>query len=134
MFTNSTKYALRSVLYLSKNRDQEKKYRVEELASELNIPKPYLSKVLQQLAKAKIISSQKGRGGGFYLSQKNANRPLIDIITCLEGHNVFDNCILGLPECGDVNPCILHKYYNVFKQDLKSIIDETSIEKLQHLL
>ncbi len=130
MFSNSTQYAIRSVLLLSKKRTEKKKVKVDDIAEELSIPKAFLSKILQQLSRSNLISSTKGRGGGFYLTEDNMNKSLLDIVICIEGHNVFDNCILGLPECGDVNPCYLHKYYKIFKQDLNKVIKDVSIENI----
>ncbi len=129
MFSNSTKYAIRTIEYLLRNQDNEKKS-VIKLATELDIPQPYLSKIMQQLSKGDIISSSKGRGGGFYLSKENMKRPLIDIIICIEGYNVFDKCILGLKECSDRSPCLLHKYYKVFKKSLEKPVSQDSIEEL----
>ena len=129
MFSNSTKYAIRTIEYLLHNNSDEKKS-VVKLAAELDIPQPYLSKIMQQLSKGDIISSSKGRGGGFYLSDENMKRPLIDIVVCIEGYNVFDKCILGLKECSDKNPCLLHKYYRVFKASLVKPIGQDSIKEL----
>jgi len=129
MFSNSTKYAIRTVEYLLNNQDNKKKS-VVKLAKELSIPQPYLSKIMQQLSKGGVISSTKGRGGGFYLSKENMNRPLIDIVICIEGYNVFDKCILGLKECSDENPCLLHKYYKVFKKSLEKSVSQDSIKEL----
>jgi len=129
MFSNSTKYAIRTILYLSQHEADDKKT-VGEIAAVLKIPRPYLSKILQQLSRIGIISSTKGRGGGFYLSNENLKRPLIDVIVTIDGHNVFDKCMLGLPNCSDKNPCRLHFDYKKFKTSLEKTICEESIEDL----
>ncbi len=129
MISNSTKYAIRAILYLSKA-EEGKKYIVEELSKALDIPQPYLSKILQQLSRSNIISSTKGRGGGFFLSEDNLNRPLIDIVECIEGHNVFNKCLLGLHQCSDNNPCLLHTDYKVFKSNLERTMIHESIKNL----
>ncbi len=129
MFSNSTKYAIRAIDYLLRNHNNEKTS-VIKLATELDIPQPFLGKIMQQLSKGGVISSTKGRGGGFYLSEENMNRPLIDIVICIEGYNVFDKCILGLKECSDENPCLLHKYYKVFKKSLEKSVSQDSIKEL----
>ena len=129
MFSHSTQYAIRAIEYLLLNPNNGNRS-VVELASELNIPQPYLSKVMQQLAKNNIISSTKGRGGGFYLSKENMERPLIDIVICIEGHNIFNKCTLGLPHCSDENPCLLHKHFTLFKQSLEQSVCKDSISKL----
>ena len=129
MFTSSTKYALRTILYLSKNREG-KSNTVEEIASEMKIPKPYLGKILQQLSRNDLISSKKGKGGGFYLSEDNLNHRLIDVVICIEGKNVFDQCLLGLPRCSDSNPCILHSHFKKFRLQLEKMVMEESIQDL----
>jgi len=129
MFSNSTKYAIRAIEYLL-NYQGDDKLSVVNLATELDIPQPFLSKIMQQLSKGDVISSTKGRGGGFYLSAENMKRPLIDIVICIEGYNVFEKCILGLKECSDRNPCLLHKYYKVFKKSLEKPVSQDSIEEL----
>ena len=129
MFSNSTKYAIRAIVYMMNDKENGKNT-VVEMARKLSIPQPYLSKVLQQLSKSRIISSSKGRGGGFYLTKDNMLRPLIDVVICIEGYNVFDKCFLGLPECSDENPCLLHSYFKVFKRSIEKSICEQSVEDL----
>jgi Rrf2 family iron-sulfur cluster assembly transcriptional regulator len=129
MFSNSTKYAIRAIVYMLQHRNKGKNT-VVEMATELSIPQPYLGKVLQQLSKSGVISSTKGRGGGFYLSEANIRRPLIDVVICIEGHNVFNNCILGLQECSDENPCILHSHFKSFKTSIEKSICDQAVEDL----
>lgn len=131
MFSNSAKYAIRTVFYLSRHKEDNSRFKVEEIARELNIPKAYLSKILQQLSRSKIVSSTKGRGGGFFLTTENSKKTLMDIIICIEGYNIFDDCILGLPDCGDKNPCHLHQHYKKFKDNLSKTIKDSSIENLR---
>jgi len=130
MFSNATKYAIRTVLYLASNGKKTSKLKVSNLAKELEIPKPFLSKILQKLAKADLVSSSKGRGGGFYLTDENLSKTLLDIIECIDGTNSLNECILGQPTCSDENPCPLHKYYKDIKRDLLTVISDASIGKL----
>ena len=129
MFSSSTKYAIRAIVHMLQHQNKGKNT-VGEMATELSIPQPYLSKVLQQLSKSGIISSTKGRGGGFYLSKENMDRPLIDVVICIEGHNVFNKCVLGLPKCSDENPCILHPQFKDFKSSIEQSICKQAVEDL----
>lgn len=129
MFSNSTKYAIRAIVYMLQHQDNGKNT-VVEMAAALSIPQPYLSKVLQQLSKSGIISSAKGRGGGFYLTINNGKRPLIDVVICIEGHNVFNKCVLGLPECSDENPCVLHPQFKAFKNSIEQSICNQAVKDL----
>ena len=129
MFSNSTKHAIRSIVHMLKS-GAEGRFTVVDMAQKLDIPQPFLSKIMQQLSKSKIISSSKGRGGGFYLAKEDMKRPLLDVIVCIEGENIFKNCILGLKECSEKNPCILHSHFGPFRDKVCQDVCNRSIEDL----
>ncbi len=118
MLTNASKYAIRSVLFLAQNAKTDKKYGAKQIASELDIPLHFIAKLLQPLVKANIISSLKGPNGGFFFTKKNGQKKVCDIIEVIEGKSIFDSCFMGLPKCGDVNPCPVHHIVAPFKKEL----------------
>jgi len=108
MFSKGCKYGIRAVLHLAVYSSIKKRLGVAEIANELEVPKHFLAKILQQLAKEHLISSTKGPSGGFYLSKKNRDSNLKEVIETLDGTQVFTGCILGLKECSSEKPCPLH--------------------------
>ncbi len=118
MLSNASKYAIRAVLFISLNTDEKNKIGVKKIASALETPQPFLAKLLQQLAKSKLISSIKGPNGGFYLTKKDGENSLWDIIKCIDGTEKFDHCFLGLASCRDDNPCPVHFIVAPFKEKL----------------
>ena len=108
MFSKGCKYGIRAVLFLAINSSQQKRLGVIEIAKELDVPKHFLAKILQQLAKEDLISSTKGPSGGFFLSKKNRASNLKEVIEVLDGAHIFTGCILGLKECSAKKPCPLH--------------------------
>jgi Rrf2 family protein len=118
MLTNASKYAIRSVLFLAQNSSIDNKYGAKQIAKELDIPLHFIAKLLQPLVKKGIVSSLKGPKGGFYFTTKNGKNRVCDIITVIEGKNIFESCFLGLPKCGDENPCPVHHIVSPFKKDL----------------
>ncbi len=118
MLTNASKYAIRSVLFLAQNSNIDKKYGAKYIADELDIPVHFIAKLLQPLVKKGIISSLKGPNGGFYFTPDNGKFKVCDIIEVIEGKNIFDSCFLGLPKCGDSNPCPVHHIVAPFKAEL----------------
>jgi Rrf2 family transcriptional regulator, iron-sulfur cluster assembly transcription factor len=131
MFSNSTKYAIRTLLFIAGHPGS--KFTVEVLSTELDIPGPYLSKVLQELSRNKIISSSKGRGGGFSLTKQNMKKKLIDVIMVMEGHNIFEKCLLGLHKCSDKNPCWFHSEYQDFREKMENKVLKQSISQVADL-
>ena len=108
MFSQACKYGIRATLYLSIHTNEEKKAGVTEIADALSAPQPFLAKILQLLSKNNIISSVKGPNGGFYLNVANNDLPIISIINCIDGKDVFNSCVMGLAVCSSENPCPLH--------------------------
>lgn len=133
MLSKSCKYAIRAVLYLAQN--PIKKIGAKQIALALNIPAPFLAKTLQELTKRGIISSVKGPNGGFFISEKNRNSKIVDIVTSIEGESVFNQCFIGNPECNSKRPCNVHHLYvsfkkqlfkNFFDKSLSAVIDDKS--------
>ncbi len=125
MFSNSAKYAIRAVLYLASKSDESNKLKADHIAEELGIPKHFLAKIMQQLTKHKVVSSMKGRNGGFYLNENNRSSSLLNVIEAIDGPVTLNNCILGLNDCSDKNPCPYHfavagfrrNFYNQLKTE-----------------
>lgn len=130
MLSKSCKYAIRAVLYLAQNPIE--KFGAKQIALTLNIPAPFLAKTLQELTKREIISSIKGPNGGFFISEKNKNSKIIDIVNSIDGDAVFDQCFIGNPECNGKNPCNIHHLYASFKKQLfKKFFDKSLIAVIE---
>lgn len=110
--------------------NETKKIRISELAEELKIPAPYLGKILQELVPKSIISSIKGPRGGFYLTKKNQQAPLIKIIEAIDGLAYFEKCGLGLEDCSDSHPCPIHEDFKISRDHLKTVFTNKTIREL----
>lgn len=118
MLSKASKYAISAVLYLTNYSSVEKKLGSKEIADMLQIPAPFLAKTLQQLTKKRILSSIKGPHGGYFLTEKNKNKTLFDIIACVDDVEKFNTCYLGQNNCNENNPCVAHYIYAPFKDKL----------------
>ena len=72
MLSNSCRYGIRAVVYLASRYSEKNNIGIKEISGVLNLPAPFLAKILQQLARHKILNSVKGPNGGF-LSLRNLN-------------------------------------------------------------
>lgn len=129
MLSNASKYAIRSVLFLAENSSPKRKYGALEISEELSIPKHFIAKLLQQLSKENIISSSKGPSGGFYMTKRNLSNNICDVISVIDGQEVFEGCFLGLTECDDENPCPSHEIYKSFKEKILDQFKNQTIEE-----
>ena len=125
-FSKSCEYALRATMFLAQ--EEEHNVGIHTIAQKLDIPESYLSKVMQQLVKEGVVSSIKGRNGGFFLSSSEINEPLIRIVQAIDGPNVFLKCGLGIKDCSNTKPCPLHNDIKAYRENLKLALSNSSIK------
>ena len=106
MFSQTVEYALRAVVYLA---DQAPEARTTDQISEATqVPKPYLSKVLQNLGRSDIVRSQRGIGGGVTLVKTPDKLTILDVVDAVEPIERIVTCPLGLKSHGK-HLCPLHR-------------------------
>lgn len=108
MLSNSSKYAIKAVLFLAIHSNEDSKIMVKDIAEPINVPQAYIAKLLQELAKQKLISSTRGPKGGFYLSKEDKDRNVMEIIEAIDGEAKLNSCLLSLAGCDSKNPCPIH--------------------------
>ncbi len=128
MLSNTCKYALRAVIYLAVHTDKEKKIGIRKISEELGIPTPFLGKILQTLAKNRILSSTKGPHGGFGIGENPSKTTLMDIVEVIDGKDNFSMCAIGLKPCKKQEPyCVLHNKYAKSREEIKHLFESQSI-------
>lgn len=109
--SHTCKAALKSVIYLASRHSDKGNLTIKEIAHEIRENEHTVGKLLQSLVKQGVINSNKGPSGGFHLTEEQLHQPLSDIITAIDGKNVFNRCGLGLEKCNADHPCPLHDEY-----------------------
>lgn len=131
IFSKSVEYAIRAMVYLAANSSSEKQIGVKKIAKDLQFPEPYLAKILQELARKRVIFSTKGPKGGFYTDEKAMEISLLKIIETIDGLSFFSTCGLGLHECNDEKPCPIHKDYQIFRGDFYKLLSSKTIRDIR---
>lgn len=130
MFSKACEYAIRAALYISIKSVDGSKLGIKEIAREIDSPEPFTAKILQTLSREKIISSIKGPNGGFYLDPKTKPVPINAIVNAMDGEDVLHTCSLGLKECSDKFPCPIHHEIKRYKDRLRKIMKEKTVQDL----
>lgn len=130
MLSKSSTNAIRAVLYLAINSNEAKKYSPIQIGRALELPAPFLAKILQELTKRNLISSQRGRNGGFYLTQENKLNSLISIVDSIDGVSKFQECLLGLAVCSHESPCPIHHSISPMRN---RIVEELSFKTIEEV-
>jgi Rrf2 family protein len=117
-------------MFLCLNSSGNECFKINTIASAIDSPPFFTSKILQTLVRQNIISSTKGPNGGFYVDKKSKPIILYDLIIAVEGPDFFDKCLLGLNKCSEKNPCPLHKYFKKHKEELKQLFKKKSVSDI----
>jgi len=130
MLSHTSKYAIRALIYLELYSSIEKKIGIKEIAGALDIPSPFLGKILQGLVKHNFLSSTKGPNGGFYLDRPAMDIPLMDIIEVIDGKDVFNDCIIRTRPCDPDHPCSMHHKMAPARREIRGIFSTETIADL----
>lgn len=133
MLSNTSKYAVRAVIYLAVHGRENQKIGIKKIAEALDIPSPFLGKILQVLVRRKILSSTKGPHGGFGVGKDPFEISLYDIITEMDGDDLFNSCILGAGSCNDKKEagyCAIHHEFESAKKELVQLYKTKTIGEL----
>ena len=91
MLSNTCKYAIRALIYLANYSQDNRKIGIKKISEDLKIPSPFLGKILQSMAREKILASTKGPNGGFALGRDAKDISLYDIVVHVDGEKYFNN-------------------------------------------
>ena len=130
MFSQATKYAIKSVIYIWTKSIEDKRVGAKEIGTEINAPDAFTAKILQTLVKAKIIGSQKGPNGGFFTDESHTKITLKDVVRAIDGDQLFAGCSLGLPQCSEKTPCPLHFEVVGVRKQIDHMLTSKSIKSL----
>lgn len=139
MLSKACEYCIKAVVFLAQQSKEGKLSIVKEIARAIDSPEAFTAKVLQQLVKGGFISSVKGVKGGFFIEEKTLQHlNLLQIVTAIDGRGLIENCMLGLNQCSEDNPCPVHHLYKGIKADIVqllncSLVNDLTIEFSQKL-
>ena len=127
MFSAKAHYGLKAIIYLAKNTGKGP-IQAKEIAVTQNVPVRYLELLLSQLKKARLINSNRGKLGGYYLSKPGSAISIFDVVSSLEGkisfvssHEVKENDAIETTVTG---------FWKKAEDDLIGYLQQTSIEEL----
>jgi Rrf2 family transcriptional regulator, iron-sulfur cluster assembly transcription factor len=131
MLSNSCRYAIRSVIYLARQPKETGKIGIIKISADLDLPTPFLAKILQQLTRQKILSSSKGPHGGFALLKDPRSITILDIVKSIDGDEIFTYCVMHNGTCNSVQqsklPCPLHEDYSKVRAELVDVFSAKTI-------
>lgn len=129
MLSKSCEYGLRASLYLA-SLDHDGYVSIGTISEDLDISFPFLTKIFQKLNDAGLLESQRGPKGGVALTKPAEDVSLYEIVVAIDGDDLFSECVLGLPNCGDAKPCPLHDEWADKRSDVETMFRNATLTEL----
>lgn len=132
MLSNTSRYAIRALIYLAIHTSDHEKIGIKKIAEELDIPSPFLGKILQTLVKQNLLASTKGPNGGFGVNEQTPELSLHDIIRVIDGDDLFSKCVITNKPCSDHGDtvCSLHSHYQEIRGGIEKLFSDHTIGSL----
>ncbi len=104
--TREVDYAIRCILCLSYSPHEVKGASL--IAKEMEIPAPFVSKILQKLAKKGFVVATRGVKGGFRLKKRPEEISLLDVVEAIAGPVPVNVCVIDSKSCSRIKKCSVH--------------------------
>ena len=95
MFSQTAEYALRAAVHMASH--PEERQTTRDIADAMNIPADYLSKVMQALVRAGVVTAVRGKSGGFQLVRPGGQTSVLDVVNAVDPIRRIESCPLHLP-------------------------------------
>lgn len=126
MLAVSTKYALKALLILVEETSGEF-MQVKTLSEMADVPGPYLSKIIKQLAARNLVETRRGSSGGVRFPKGGQSISFYDVCVALDDPILSQKCFLNKGVCERKNPCIMHDHWSKIKQELAKFLSDSKI-------
>ena len=104
---------------------------VDEVSREEHIPKSFAAKIFQSLAKAGLVKSNRGTGGGFALLKSPGEVTVLEVIEAIEGKISFQRCLSEEEsKCEHFGGCALCGLFEQAQDSVKDVFSRTTLTDL----
>jgi len=127
--TRAADYAVRVMVYLATLPD-DKRALLPDLARATDAPESFLSKVLQSLAHAHLISSRRGKLGGFSILPSGREASMHAVIEAIDGPICLNVCLNGSKECERKPTCPAHPVWARAQRAMLDVLVSATVSSL----
>ena len=126
--STKSRYAARAVLEVAMN--DETPIILREIARIQEIPTRYLEQLMSLLVNAGIITSRRGKGGGFSLARQASKIKLSQIVEAVEGPIKTVDCVdnPNLCERGDI--CVTRDIWEELQHQIRNFLENITLETM----
>lgn len=127
--TRATDYAVRVVVQLA-TLPKGEKARLATLGAATGVSGSFLSKVLQRLVHAGLVTSHRGTGGGFCLRPHGDKTTLLQVIEAMEGPMRLNQCLVAGLSCDRKAWCGVHPVWQRAQAALTDVLGSVTVAEM----
>ncbi len=102
-----------------------------DLAAAAGLPLPMAGKILKRLARAGLLTSHRGAGGGYGLARDPAAIDVATIVTALEGPIALTDCLAhGPDECNHAAGCPTQGHWHRISHAIRQALEGVTLAQL----
>ena len=133
LYSRSCEHAIRALTYLAA-RPVGELCLVDEIVRSESVPRQYTTKILGDLVKIGILTSTRGRLGGYALARDPGEVSLLEIMRAIDGPDRIERCAVGLEPCDDHVPCALHDEFRPLREAIRAYLETTTLDTMAEAL
>ena len=133
IYSTTCAYAIRAMSRLAMIKPQGH-MRISEICEGTDLPAHFVSKILSDLVRAGLLTSSRGRGGGYALARKPGLITLYDIVAAVDGESQFNKCVTCLSCCDDKQPCAQHEHFKPIRKTIIDYVRSTTLKDISEAL
>ena len=127
MLNQTAIYAVRAMGFLAKQ-DHEDPILSATIATDMNIPRNFLSKIINRLAQAGLVQAIRGRGGGVKLARPAPDIFLFEVVGLFMKVDDYKKCFMGLNTCD--GSCGLHLRWKIISEQFEKMLHDTTVDQV----
>jgi len=127
--TRAADYGVRVMIHLA-TLPAEERALLPALAQATGAPESFLSKVLQALSRAKLITSWRGKTGGFAILALGRNASMYDVIEAIDGPICLNVCVMSGKVCARKATCPAHPVWARAQRAMLDVLTTALIRDL----
>ncbi|MDA7865369.1 Rrf2 family transcriptional regulator [bacterium] len=118
-------YASRAMVHLAKKHDGQSVVRADDIAEGEGIPSSFLAQILHELKRTGLVTSRRGKTGGWKLIESPANISLLQIVEALE-----PEALGQIPQPSGESGVAVGKLWESVRESSRQILAKNSLETL----
>jgi Rrf2 family protein len=100
-----------------------------QIAAAARVPPAFAAKILQKLAAARIVRSQRGKTRGYSLAAPES-LSVRAIVEALDGPDIFERCVFWRNRCNNARPCPLHDLWKRVRPEVAAQMERMTIAQM----